>query len=144
MSDDNPEVLYARGWRYQFAVCHDRVWSKGEVYLERYMLEMFGFSLRLHIFHRSDPDRALHDHPWWFITFPLNSYIERVPVDDHSHADSGVRLVGRRQFHFRPATYRHRVLVQRPTRTLVLTGRRSRGWGFWPDGKFIPWREYVE
>lgn len=136
------EVLRAYGWRFQFAYVHDRVWSHGTLYLERRMLELFGFSLRYHVFHASDPDRALHDHPWWFVTFPLDGYWQYTQNQHGGTLVDWYGYVKPRRFHFRSATYRHRVIVNSPVRTIVLTGRRTRGWGFWPDGKFVPWREY--
>ena len=46
-----------------------------EPYLTRYYLflkdrKWFPFNIFLHNFHKSDPD-DLHDHPWPFITIPL-------------------------------------------------------------------------
>lgn len=36
-------------------------------YLTRWtILEISGWSLKLHMFHRGDEDRDLHDHPWTF------------------------------------------------------------------------------
>lgn len=141
-----PEILSARGWRYRFAVVHDRIWSHGKVYLERRMLEVAGYSLRYHVFHASDPDRALHDHQWWFVTLPFDSYWEQVAeTDGQGGFKRVVKAVHPNRFHFRPATYRHRVLLlgPGPVRTLVLTGRRVRSWGFWPGGTFVPWRDYL-
>jgi len=47
-------------------------------YLDRYILYILGPTLRLHKFWRGDDDRAPHDHPWVFWTFPLRSYVETV------------------------------------------------------------------
>lgn len=127
-------IVKQRGWRNRLAYVHDRIWSHGVFYLERRYIEFLGFSLRYHVFRAPDPDRGLHDHPWWFITFPLDSYWEQ---------REGIRLgylVREHRLHFRPATYRHRV-VSAPARTFVLTGRRSREWGFYRDGEFIHWRD---
>ena len=52
----------------------------GEPYLGRWILYVGGFSFRLHKFYRGDDMRAPHDHPWWFVTFPLcRGYLELVP-----------------------------------------------------------------
>lgn len=41
-------------------------------YLTRwYLFRRERFAFFLHLFHRSDEDRALHDHPWTFISFIL-------------------------------------------------------------------------
>jgi hypothetical protein len=102
-----------------------------------------GFTLRLHKFWTGDDARAPHDHPWWFITFPFRGY-EEVVVRD------GVLMhewVAAWRPHFRPATYRHIVKMgpgQKPFFTIVISGRRSRAWGFWPsDKEFIYWRDWT-
>lgn len=46
--------------------------SCGEPYLIRLsFFEILGYSLKLHVILRSDDDRALHDHPWTFLTLML-------------------------------------------------------------------------
>ena len=38
------------------------------------------FNIYLHLFMRSDDDRALHDHPWWNASFVLDGgYVEHMP-----------------------------------------------------------------
>jgi hypothetical protein len=44
-----------------------------------------------------------------------------------------------------PAEHIHRLTV--PSKncwTLVIVLKATRGWGFWHEGKFRPWREYVD
>lgn len=37
------------------------------------------FNIYLHKFCRDDDDRALHDHPWWFVSIMLQgSYVEHL------------------------------------------------------------------
>jgi hypothetical protein len=50
-------------------------------YLTRWtILEIAGWSLKLHRFHRSDEDRDLHDHPWTFWSLILlGGYYEWLP-----------------------------------------------------------------
>jgi hypothetical protein len=109
-------------------------------YLDRYILYIFGATLRLHKFWRGDDNRAPHDHPWWFITFPLVSYVERYwtpysaihfssgtysktvidGVEFTGDIDTGfyatlewyerTRTVKAWRFHFRPAKFRHIVV----------------------------------
>ena len=85
---------------------------------------------------RSDHDRALHDHPWPFVSIVLNgSYVE---ISEHGRTR-------RKRFGviFRRATWRHRFVISNPpVWTLVFVGRRTRRWGFWPEGKFCWWRQY--
>ena len=91
---------------------------------DKYMTRYFFGSFRFHIMHRGDAGRGVHDHPWWFVTFPLNSYVEEVAYEEHTpirdasgalvcyQADIRRRLnvVKRFRFHFRPAHYAHRIL----------------------------------
>lgn len=44
---------------------------------------------------------------------------------------------------FRRAEHRHRLHLTRPAWTLVFTSGKKRSWGFWRDGGFIPWRNFV-
>jgi hypothetical protein len=151
------EAIVVRRWGgWNFGYEHSIVVGKtsGEKYLERRFFKLLGMTFRLHKFYRGDDDRALHDHPWDFITFPLKGYWERHSVD--YNRCTTVRYVQAWRFHFREATFRHMVLgdcryIQndkkfwcsgRPWYTLVFTFRKKRSWGFWPDGKFVPWRMF--
>jgi hypothetical protein len=95
-------------------------------------------NLYLHKFLRDDDDRALHDHPWWFVSLLLRGAYREV-------LDSGsiVRRAG--SIGYRPATHRHRVvLLKVPTWTLILTGPKVRTWGFWCPKGFVPWHEFTK
>lgn len=119
--------------RFPIGFTHDVIENDGHPYLERWIL-WCGGTLRIHRFLASDEDRALHDHPWWFATFPLTGYAEYVGTGGVEKR----REVRPWRLHFRTAAFQHRVeLVQLPTWTLVLTGRKCREWGFWPDGVFV-------
>lgn len=138
-------------------------------YMRRIVIPLpFGMSFRIHRFLRSDNDKALHDHPWWFVTFPLHTYDEYIEQDSgvcycgmsvESHKgfeDHGVcpgpidnpvrsgRTVKRFRFHFRPAEHRHAVYIIRPTTTFVLTGPKRREWGFWQFGVWTPWKSWFD
>lgn len=114
----------------------------------------------LHKFMRSDDDRALHDHPWWFVSLMLRGQYDEV-------TDAGTRRRRAGSVAFRTATWRHRVALMRrglpsagqawevPCWTLIITGRRARTWGFWCRGpawpgasqrhqveRFVPWTEF--
>ena len=107
-------------------------------YLVRWRLELAGLgSLRVHHWLGPDDDRAFHDHQWWFLTFVVRGgYEDRGPDGtDRLHAGS-VR--------FRPALHRHTV-VPGPggAWTVMITGPRTRTWGFWPGGKkFVKANKY--
>lgn len=100
----------------------------------------------LHVILRPDePDP--HDHPWNFASVILSgSYTERVYPDKHDPRGSLVR--GRVRFSLARTRLQaaHRVTaVDGPVWTLVFAGReRNPGWGFYPDGKFVPWRTYQQ
>lgn len=109
-----------------------------------------GFGIFLHKLCRSDHDRALHDHPWPFISIVLRGYdeirhvkdvrntgmYETISVTEYQHHCFGSIL-------YRPATWRHRVIIgDKPAWTLVIVGLNYRKWGFWPNGEFCWWRKY--
>ena len=129
--------------KIRHAVKHETVHVDGEPYLERWIIS-FGLTLRLHKFHRGDAVRALHDHPWWFVTFPLQAYEE--VFWKPSWQSESVRIVRPYRLHFRGAKHRHKITLRRfPTWTVVLTGPCSNDWGFWlHPNKFIAAREWAE
>lgn len=107
-------------------------------YMTRWVLDLRLFSVRLHCFHRSDDDRHLHDHPWWFLSLLLKgSYREHFPdrVTDWRRPGS---------IAYRPALTQHRVEIApgRKCWSVCLTGRIKRTWGFWEGLKFYPSRIY--
>ena len=108
----------------------------------------------VHKFCRSDDDRALHDHPWWFASVMLKGGYVEISQQSGEKSQSTFRcapeyrslgldrsiVLPRRMFAFRPATFRHRVALfaeseysnrEVPCWTLIATGRRVRTWGFW-------------
>ena len=121
----------------RIGVTHDLVLDSGQPYLERWIL-WCGITLRLHKFHKGDDDRAFHDHPWWFITLPLQSYVEQTPVQ-------GEQLVRGWRPHFRPAKHQHIVQIEadQPVWTLLMTGSKRKEWGFWDNDKFIHHEQWL-
>lgn len=121
--------------------------------------------LYLHKFYRGDEDPHLHDHPWPFTSLILTrGYFEEtyafgeedVYLSDKERADSKWRTEPgddrwRRRIFYkpfsllrRPATWKHRVVLadKQPVWTIVKTGPKERGWGFWVADKLCPWRNY--
>lgn len=130
--------LFGRRWGFDRSL----VSVDGEPYLDRWIVYINGYTLRLHKFYRGDDDRASHSHPWWFVTFPLAPYVERLYARGSFVAQ---RCVEPWRFHYRPTSFEHYVLrgVRVPWYTIVLTGPKNDTWGFYPEpGKFVPYKEW--
>jgi hypothetical protein len=115
------------------------IWSCGQAkgpLLTRYFLwHGHRLGIFLHHLHASDEDRALHDHPWSFLTCLLSGgYFEWTPAGRS----------WRRRFSilYRPAEWQHRLELVRPVWTLVVRFRRRRPWGFITPTGWQEWRAY--
>lgn len=112
------------------------------------------FNLYLHKFLCSDDDRALHDHPWWFVSIILRGAYSEVIDNDRVIRRSSPSIA------FRRAEHRHRVVLDKelilaseypfrlenrflPVWTLVFTGARVREWGFWCPKGFVHWKDFT-
>jgi len=91
----------------------------------------------LHKFVGDDWSLDLHDHPKRFVSIGLwGSYLEETP--------DGFRRYRAPWFRTFPASHRHRLSTPWGTCwTLVFVGRTVRDWGFWHDGKWYVWSDYV-
>lgn len=114
------------------------------------------FNIYLHRFLRDDDDRALHDHPWFNCSIPLqNGYLEQrfrhpwqdgwlLPVTDTVAREPG-------SVTFRRASTPHRVVLKRdaqrhpiPAWSLFITGPIVRRWGFvCPGGRWVDWTVFT-
>ena len=134
------------GWflgNYMLGLERTVIRVNGQKYLGRWILYVGNRTLRLHRFYRGDDVRAPHDHPWPFWTFPLcRGYAEWVP-DPKTGAMLRNWVPGWR-WSYRPSSYQHVVIdPPKPFYTIVITGRKDRGWGFWPTkDTLVPWREW--
>jgi hypothetical protein len=87
-------------------------------------------NIYVHKFLRSDDDRALHDHPWWFVSVMLRGGYDEVTET----------VVNRRRragsIAFRRAEWRHRVrlITESVCQTCNGTGV---GYGTVPDGRWM-------
>lgn len=145
--------INAGSWKFGFEYA-PIIHKDGGPYMTRWIVYLIWFNLRLHQFFRGDYDRASHNHPWWFITFPFTSYKELVYRKGQF---VGSRVVRAWRFHWRPSDFEHIVKhaldvrkdsifgdiwVRRtkPFWTFVIAGRPNGVWGFWtPDGVFHPY-----
>ncbi len=111
----------------------------------------------LHKFLRDDDDRAMHDHPWYSLSFLLRGrYLEQMDtVSMFGEPGVGKRMrswgwffkgMGGFPIVFRRATHRHRVelLDGKPVWTLFITGPRVREWGFHCPGRWVHWKDFVD
>lgn len=145
---NNVNVTGQRSPRWAFMQRMTIPCENGLTYLVRLRLvQTPWFAIYLHDLLEPDSDRDPHDHPWDFISIVLRGgYTERF-----YDAEGTVGYRGRYQSWKRWSAHRMRtrdahmiVEVEPRTKTLILTGPRSRTWGFWTDGGFVPWMEYVE
>lgn len=107
-------------------------------YLWRWTL--FGrrsFKAYLHRFTGNDWSRDLHDHPKRFISIGLwGSYLEESPT--------GFRRYRAPWFRTFAAEHKHRLTTPWGTCwTLVIVLKTVRDWGFWHEGRWIRWDNYV-
>lgn len=98
----------------------------------------------VHLFLRSDDDRALHDHPWANCSILLRGeYIE------HQIAQGGIHVRTLRRagdWYIRwSGKLAHRIeLTTGPCWTLFITGPAYRRWGFHcPDRGWVHWRDFT-
>lgn len=93
----------------------------------------------LHLFLRSDDDRALHDHPWASISLLLDGEYTEHLADNQKRllraGDMRVRMSGK---------LAHRIELHKgPCWTLFVTGPRYRQWGFHCPQGWRHWREFT-
>lgn len=110
------------------------------------------FGIWIHKMCRSDHDRAMHDHPFAFISIILKggySEIHYVKTTENigrydTIEESELLIHKPGAILYRPALWRHRAILDsgKASWNLILVGKRTRKWGFWPDGKFCWWRSY--
>ena len=141
------ERIYNKGLRWWL-----RTWFSGKPHFiigPRYLLRWYviprnpWLNIYLHQFLHDDEDRALHDHPWWFVSVMLRGKYREVVRD---------RFIERASpsIAFRSAEHAHRVVLKRdadnrpvPCWTLVITGRVTRDWGFLCPQGWRHWKEFT-
>lgn len=119
------------------------VLQNGEPYLQRWYIVPRNdlMNVYLHRFLRSDDDRGLHNHRGDNRSILLEGqYLEH--LDDGSvHLRSAGDVIRREAADF----HRVELVGGAPIVSLFFIGPTVRDWGFkCPDGRYVPWQEYVE
>jgi hypothetical protein len=106
------------------------------------------FNIYFHHFLRSDDDRALHDHPWWNISWLLDG-----SYDEITSRGSTRRSAGACKFRFAKDSHRIALLsdggeqgsgnMESPVWTLFITGPKFRKWGFWCPKGWVRWETFT-
>lgn len=103
------------------------------------------FNIYLHKIMHDDDDRALHDHPWWSVSFLLKGRLReicRVTLPSGRAAEK-IRYPHKGVPTVRSARFAHRLEVVEPAWTLFITGPKIRVWGFWCPKRWVPWQDFV-
>lgn len=120
--------------------------ADGDPYLGRLrVIQTPWCGVYLHHIYRPDKDPDPHDHPWAFWSLVLcGSYREKVWPDKANPGSYRFRVRNRWSWARTGRDAAHIITrISRPLWTLVITGPRRSDWGFWENGEFVPWREYV-
>lgn len=108
-------------------------------YLYRWIILNVGWlGVYVHRFVGDDWSRDLHDHPKRFISIGLSGgYTEETPAGKRKFVAPWIRSF--------PAEHIHRLSLEDYPEcwTLIIVLRAVRSWGFWHQGLFIPWKDYV-
>jgi hypothetical protein len=103
----------------------------GNPYMRRYVINMWLFSIRLHVWYAGDDTRYMHDHAFDFITLVLKGSYTDVTKDGNELLTAG-------SIRYRTAEHSHYVSTPKaPTVTLLLCFRPRRNWGFMVNNKFM-------
>jgi len=103
--------------------------ARGCFYLERWVLTVFGFSIRLHHWLNDDDQRYFHDHSFHMLIFILKGGYTDVSPDKNDIVSTG-------SIRFRKATHKHSVKINPGgCWSLLFTSPVVRHWGFWIPGR---------
>lgn len=96
------------------------------------------FNIYIHLFERSDEDKALHDHPWPSLSYLVDGVLDEVMVNRIMR-----RLPG--DWVFRRPRHAHRLVLKSPTATtLFFIGPRLRQWGFHCRKGWVHWKAFTD
>lgn len=117
-------------------------------YLYRWTLILFGYTIRLHHWLRSDDNRFFHDHACDLISIIIKgTYYNVVPLDpDNPDVNNCKRIKAKSWRPWRAkATDKHYLEIPKEGAwTILLQGRKYHKWGFYvknkKTGKYVKWR----
>lgn len=98
------------------------------------------FNIYLHEFLRDDNDEALHDHPWWSLSFLLQGHLQ-----EQRSYNGPYTWIGQGSIVFRRAKFAHRIALLSDNKpiTLFMTGPVIRPWGFHCPTGWVPWEKFI-
>jgi len=100
------------------------------------------FNVFLHVIKHDDDDRALHDHPWWSVSFCLLGGLTEFYEKDGKIIS---RAIESGNVVFRNGKNPHRLELRSVfAKTLFITGPRFREWGFHCPQGWRPWYEFTK
>lgn len=116
------------------------------------------FNLYLHHFLKSDKGRDLHDHPFPSMSILIKGHLWEQMHDHWEYEEDMEKLDGGKWVEkfwlkkipkwkpvYRTAKHRHRLILNHGDAwTLFFVGPKQRSWGFWVEGKFVPYWEYED
>jgi hypothetical protein len=125
----------------------------GSLYMRRWIFLLWrgGPAIRVHHILRPDGDRALHDHPFTFLSIILRGiYLEERPAAQanwlHLVKATPERVeTVRSLYNFARAEQLHRIsmISEGGVWTLVFAGPKRRHWGFLTEDRgWVPWEQF--
>ena len=134
---------------------HVRVGDDNAPYMDRWMLFPFNrfCNVYLHRMHRSDDDRACHDHPFHFVSYIIRGGYFEFCLDPFVPALHHIVMREEGSFAFRRAEHAHRVKLherlgadaqgdlfnsERESWSVCLIGPKVREWGFHCPKGWVP------
>lgn len=114
--------------------------SIGDNYLDRWFVIPRNkiFNIYLHKFNSSDDDRALHDHPWFSVSFLVKGEMIEHLLSQKRHVPHFIPVI-------RSAKLAHRLeLIKGPAWTIFITGPAIRDWGFLCQNGWVSWQDYTD
>jgi hypothetical protein len=106
-------------------------------------------NIYLHQIVRSDEDRALHDHPWWSLSFMLEGPVVEWTFAYPERGASGgfrQRLILNGEWVFRRGKDAHRleIVMPQPAWTVFITGPVFRPWGFHCPKGWVDHHDFIK